>query len=160
MALLYAVCSLSLCLLDNGATVDEESMERHLAPGKSLVTTKLGFHGPHYSPIIGDIILVNFSDDVPKHRLAMLKSGVSRVGKRNLFARWISESRNANIRGYLIVERPVPDPDTRFESIANNPLLAAITTGLRSVADPSLLVPSPIKGHTARKCVDIIPVST
>lgn len=154
----YARCSLGRCLLDSGATVNGESMERHLAPDTNLLTTEVELKTANYSATIGDIIL-NFSDDVPKLPLAILESGVSRDGE-NMFIRWISDSRNASVLGYLVVERPMPDPDTRFESIVNNPLLAAIPTGLRSVADLNLLVPSPTKGCTTKKCIDIIPVST
>ena len=152
----YARCSLGRCLLDNGASINGESMERLLTPNTRLLTTEVEFKAANYSPIVGDIIL-NFSDDVPKLPLAILTSGVSRYGEK-AFIRWISDSRGSTL-GFSIVKRPMPDPDTRFESIANNTLLAAIPGGLRSVADPNLLVPSPTKGCASRKCLDIIPVS-
>ena len=133
-----------------------ESMERHLSPDTRLLTTEAEFKSANYSPIIEDIIL-NFSDDVLKLLLAILESHVSRFAES--FIRWISDSRGSTL-GFLIVKRPTPDPDTRFDSIANNPLLAAIPTGLRSVAGPDLLVPSFTIGCPTRKCIDIIPVST
>lgn len=155
----YARCSLGRCLLDNGAVISGESMERHLAPDTNLFVTEVGFKAANYSPIIGDIIL-NFSDDVPKLPLAILRSAVDKSTWNKTFIRWIYDSRDGSQLGYLVVQRPTPDPDTRFESIAQDHLLAAIPSGLRSVADPNFLVPSPTKGCAIQKCVQLIPVST
>ena len=153
----YARCSLGRCLLDNGAVVNGESMEGHLAPDTNLLTSEVEFRAAHYNSTIGDIIL-NFSDDVPKLPLAILQSCVNQDGDK--FIKWMFDSHNGSLLGYIVVKRPTPDPDTRFESIAQDHLLAAIPSGLRSVADPNFLVPSPTKGCATRKCVSIIPVST
>ena len=150
----YARCSLGRCLLDSGAVINGESMERHLTPDTRFLMS--GVRYANHSSIIGDIIL-NIPDDVPKLPLAILLSGVYRA-EENKFTQWISDSRGITL-GSLIVKRPMPDPDTRFESIANDSLLAAIPTCLRSVADPSFLLPSSTKACETRKCLNVVAVS-
>lgn len=58
--------------------------------------------------------------------------------------------------GYLIMEPPVPDPDTLFESIAHDPLFAGLPSGLRSNLDPALVIPSPTIGCQRTKCFQFI----
>ncbi|KAI4100197.1 MAG: hypothetical protein LQ339_005603 [Xanthoria mediterranea] len=60
--------------------------------------------------------------------------------------------------GYLVVEPPVPDPDTLFESLARDPLLAGLPSGLRSQVDPALVLPSPTIGCQRKKCFQFIMV--
>ncbi|KAL8669397.1 MAG: hypothetical protein Q9168_006009 [Polycauliona sp. 1 TL-2023] len=58
--------------------------------------------------------------------------------------------------GYLVVEPPVPDPDTLFDTVAQDPLLAGLPSDLRSKVDPALVIPSPTTGCQRQKCFQFI----
>ena len=61
--------------------------------------------------------------------------------------------------GLLMVDRPVPDPDTRFDSLANGPHLDSLPEDIRAKVDLASLIPSPTKGCRSDEYVYIFPVS-
>ncbi|KAL8656919.1 MAG: hypothetical protein Q9226_002440 [Calogaya cf. arnoldii] len=74
------------------------------------------------------------------------------------FRRYITDNQGVDIAS-LNMERPIPDPGTRFQDLAQDSLLAGIPIQLRSAVDPESLVPSPTDGcaATPTKCFLIIP---
>ncbi|KAL9596521.1 MAG: hypothetical protein Q9219_005742 [cf. Caloplaca sp. 3 TL-2023] len=58
--------------------------------------------------------------------------------------------------GYLVMGRPVPDPDTIFDSLAQDPILAEFPSALRSEVDPASLLPSPTPGCARDRCMQFI----
>ena len=75
------------------------------------------------------------------------------------FKRYITNTAGVDI-GYRNMERPVPDPDTRFRDLEQEPLLDAFPSGLRSALDPASFIPSPTKSceEVPSTCFLIIPV--
>ena len=53
--------------------------------------------------------------------------------------------------GFMHLARPVPGPDTRFESLTQDPLLTGIPVGLCSAVEPASLIPLPIGGCLTTK---------
>ena len=119
----------------------------------------------------GDIIVFK-ADYVSKVSTATLSEDImtedsydSNGSLRKIFVRFFSSLTVSNppaavYIGFLVIERPIPDPDTRFESLAHDPLLSRIPSGLRALADPNLLIPAPTEGCASTKCFVIIPVSS
>lgn len=77
------------------------------------------------------------------------------------FKRYITNTAGEDI-GYMNMERPVPDPDTRFRDLEQDPLLDTFPLGLRSALDPASFIPSPTKSceEVPLTCFLIIPVRT
>ncbi|KAL8915130.1 MAG: hypothetical protein Q9172_006950 [Xanthocarpia lactea] len=74
------------------------------------------------------------------------------------YKRYITDTNGVDI-GHMIMERPIPDPDTGFKDLSQDSLLAAIPAGLRSEVNPASLIPSSTgdcKPSPAR-CVLVIP---
>ncbi|KAL8856108.1 MAG: hypothetical protein Q9178_007233 [Gyalolechia marmorata] len=67
------------------------------------------------------------------------------------------DSQDGTVIGLVNVPRPIDNPDTRFASLAQDPILAGMPTGLRSAIDPAALIPSPTDGCTTNKCFMVIP---
>lgn len=103
------------------------------------------------------VMMVYSEEYVPKLDTAVLSTDIfpSPDGK---FFRNIVDPREATFIGFLLVERPVPDPDLRFEILANSSLLNGVPRGVREMVDPEALIPSPTKGCTSNTCIQIIPV--
>ncbi|KAL8981546.1 MAG: hypothetical protein Q9205_003703 [Flavoplaca limonia] len=74
------------------------------------------------------------------------------------FKRYITNTAGVDI-GYRNMERPVPDPDTRFRDLEQDPLLNTFPSGLRSALDPASFIPSPTKSceELPSTCFLIIP---
>ncbi|KAL8871480.1 MAG: hypothetical protein Q9174_002691 [Haloplaca sp. 1 TL-2023] len=78
------------------------------------------------------------------------------------FARYILGSDERYLAGYMYIDRPVPDPDTLFDSFAQDPLLKEIPTALHSELNPASLLPEPTPGCSEDKdgeagCLLVIP---
>ena len=109
---------------------------------------------------VGDIV-VKTAEDIPRLGSAMLEAETYRQQHDdNKFARSILDITGGEYIGYLLVDRPNPDPDTRFQSLVDNTHRAGIQQGLRAIVEPENLIPSPTKGCTSNECMFIIPVST
>ncbi|KAL8686091.1 MAG: hypothetical protein Q9218_007353 [Villophora microphyllina] len=144
-----------ICATDTGDHYSAEPLEDYLSPDSTIrIKTELKSMTARY----GDI-LVNEAEDIPRIRSAMLLTAISRMTWTPvLFGRVIADSYDGKGIGYMIVDRPIPDPDTRFGTLANDTLLAGMPSDLRSLVDPRSLIPSPTKGCNVSECIMIIPV--
>ncbi|KAL8887424.1 MAG: hypothetical protein Q9215_005002 [Flavoplaca cf. flavocitrina] len=94
-----------------------------------------------------------------------LKSGrftTTLVRNRGRFARYILAPDDHHAIGFTYVDRPVPDPDTLFDSFAQDPLLANIPKSLHPEINPASLLPQPTEGCSEdkdgeNKCLVVIP---
>lgn len=151
-------CEKGLCSLDSGLFLIGEPLSGHIAPDAVIISLA---EFPHLSQIslkVGDLY-VETAEDIPKLGSAVLVTALVRSRTSQRFTRRIANRRTGVIFGHLIVERPVPDPDIRFESLANNSLLAGVPIGLRAEVDPASLIPSPTIGCRTDECVLIYPAS-
>ncbi|KAL8875524.1 MAG: hypothetical protein Q9198_006131, partial [Flavoplaca austrocitrina] len=102
------------------------------------------------------VIIVFTREDIPKLDTAHLATATTRIGDG--FGRLIlQDSTSGGWLGYLVEKRPVPDPDIRFESLANDSLQVEVPNDLRANVDPESLIPSLTKGCLSSECVVIIP---
>ncbi|KAL8992351.1 MAG: hypothetical protein Q9169_007162 [Polycauliona sp. 2 TL-2023] len=101
-------------------------------------------------------IYVYKADDVSKLQSATLEAYTARA-LNGEFIRWILEPHGSRYIGWMTVKRPIPDPDTRFDILAKNLLLAGVPSGLRAEVDPASLIPSPTKGCASTECIEIYP---
>lgn len=101
-------------------------------------------------------------DDLYKLDQAILSAATGRPALPNgtHFERWISDLHSGGILGVILVDRPIPDPDTLFGELVNSSSLAGIPEGLRLKVDPEYMIPSPTKDCNKSACIAIIPVST
>lgn len=140
-------------------------MQEYLGPNVTI--TYGAFNGDSFP----GHILLDKPESLPKLPSAILdliitrliNRGASSSGTEKHFGRAIRDSNDGTAFGVLYVNRPTPDPDTRFASLTNEPLLAAIPTGLRPAVDPASLIPlpTPTGGCVGGgRCVVIFPVST
>ncbi|KAL8849163.1 MAG: hypothetical protein Q9221_005840 [Calogaya cf. arnoldii] len=91
----------------------------------------------------GDIILYH---DNGRSQLDSAVLGATILLNGDTFYRTITNSTGWDI-GYMNMKRPVPDPDTLFRDLAQDPLLNTFPEGLRSAIDPASLIP-PIPNET------------
>lgn len=149
---------------DTNLELPAEFLEKKIGPNVVIINRE---KTPHCcKPPVGGIVVDN-ADQVARLYSAFLsKTAVlddyihfhddaSRYYTKTLF-----NSQDGTAIGVAEVPRPIDDPDTRFASLAQDPILAAMPTGLRSAIDPAALIPSPIDGCSTNKCFMIIPVST
>lgn len=151
-------CEKGVCLSDNGLFITGEPLSGHMAPDAVIISLA---EFPHLSQIplkVGDLI-VGTAGDIPKLGSALLGTNVIRQRTLQRFTRPIVNSHTGLKFGHLVVERPVPDPDVRFESLANKSLLAGVPTGLHAEVDLASLIPSPTIGCRTDECVFIFPAS-
>lgn len=153
-------CTRDMCWFDQtGAPISAvEPIAGYINPDTVIkVISDVDFHEDFPSARPGDIF-VDFARNKPEVSSAMLGRTISpKSGDR--WVRWIDTDSGEKI-GFMFVERPVPDPDTRFESLAQDSLLAGIPTGLQSEINPASLIPSPTSGCATNKCLAVIPVRT
>ncbi|KAL8681772.1 MAG: hypothetical protein Q9186_002161 [Xanthomendoza sp. 1 TL-2023] len=128
-------------------SMDGESLTAYLAQDTNITvsSSSADYLSESVAPN-GDIVLYDEKDKYDRLDTAVLFRTTFKVtspsGDR--FIRYITVPRNGfNQIGYMLVERPVPDPDTQFESLAQDKLLDEIPTSLRSAVDPASLIPTP-----------------
>ncbi|KAL8880084.1 MAG: hypothetical protein Q9198_002436 [Flavoplaca austrocitrina] len=133
---------------DDGGVMFGETMEEHLFPPSiwiELNGTRYNAADPSRSEDRANSTLVKIGDSIvyDKENIPKLRSGILSTfissNNINLFSREIYEYRGSiepGRLGALIVQAPVQDPDTLFQSLAQNPLLTGIPTGLRPEVDP------------------------
>lgn len=108
----------------------------------------------------GNILTWLPEEGIPKLRSGILTDFISRSRySPTVFVRNILYPDGSYSMGWLVVNRPVPDPDKRFDSLAQDPLLAGVQKGLRSQVDIASLIPPSTKGCESARCVQVIPVS-
>ena len=164
----FAPCDgFGLCERPNGGVFFGETMEKHLYPHAIWIesagvfynfadrTNSTNFTDPLRLQI-GDIVALK-EEFVPILYSAALETAINPWIGALCKRRILGPGRDF---GYLIVEPPVSDPDTLFESIAQDPLLAGLPSGLRSQLDPALVIPSPTIGCERKKCFQFIAVSS
>ncbi|KAL8639887.1 MAG: hypothetical protein Q9226_008815 [Calogaya cf. arnoldii] len=103
---------------------------------------------------VGDIGVLT-AEVIPRLGYAILEAQTHR--KYDHFVRSIKDTTDGETIGWLWVDRPVPDPDTRFQSLVDSTHAAGIPQGLLAIVDPENLVPSPTKGCISNECILIIP---
>lgn len=149
-------CSLGWCTTDTGGMIAGESMEHHMSQDTRILNIT-DYINRNVTSQVGDIVA--FSPE----GAANLSSGIlSKLVLRHdptLFAQYISNSHDGNWIGCLMVDRPSPDPDMRFESLLDESLFAGVPADLRAEVDPALLIPTPTSGCSPDQCFQIIPVS-
>lgn len=136
-----------------------EPLKEYITPTSIImVVDKISYAvGASILPI--GVIFVYTREDIPKLYNAHLLTKID--WRDNGFVRCILEDETSLDRwlGFLVVKRPVPDPDISFESLANDSLLNGVPNDLRANVDPESLIPPPTKGCLSNEYVLIIPVS-
>ena len=156
----WADCdSFGLCEKDIYGGILGETMEKYLTPNIKV------FGGDPYAAETlqlreGDVVVYNEEAKIRVRSGILMSLVVPITG--DLFIRYIVVpigGNNTEGIGYLVVGRPVPDPDTIFESLAQDPFIAEYSMELRASVDPALIIPSPTPGCAAHKCVQFLAVS-
>ncbi|KAL8670072.1 MAG: hypothetical protein Q9168_005367 [Polycauliona sp. 1 TL-2023] len=155
-------CDGGICVLkttDTNFELPAELLETHIGPDIIIINLD-EYHEDGFSIGLG-VIAVKDTGNMDKlvssilSKTATVKNEVYPTGR--YFTKNINDSRDGTIIGIVNVPRPIPDPDTRFASLAQDPLLAGVPGGLRSELDPAVLIPSPTDGCDINKCIAIIP---
>ena len=96
-------------------------------------------------------------------RLYTNSSSISSIVNRNKTRFWrsiidIQNGYNSmNPLGQIYINRPIPNPDMRFSTLANDPMLGKVPPSLRARIDPASIIP-PATEDCQSKCVRIISV--
>ncbi|KAL8640620.1 MAG: hypothetical protein Q9226_008725 [Calogaya cf. arnoldii] len=157
-----------LCEKNDGGVLFGETMEKHLSPPAIWVDFQAKFlrTADPTNPSdmaeasqlqIGDIVVLD-EDFKPRLRSAILQTTTYRWFDVFYYREIIENMGPSDSRdlGYLIVEPPVQSPDSFFESLVQDPLLAGIPTDLRSQVDPAMVIPSPTSGCRPDRCYQFI----
>ncbi len=152
----YARCEKRHCV--PGSSVLGESMEGHF--NSDTVILSAADLSRNISVHSGIILTWLPEEKLPELRSGILTDFISRSRySPKVFVRSILSPDGSYSMGWLVVERPVPDPDKRFDILAQDPLLAGVQTDLRPQVDIASLIPTSIKGCESSRCVQVIPVS-
>ena len=135
-----------------------EPLAGYVAPDTNISVTEKNRKA---SDRTGDIVLYDAND---KSHLdsAVLGATIFRSpgSASDAFLRFITDTAGKDI-GHMNMERPVPDPDTLFRDLSQDPWLDTFPTGLRSALDIASLIPTRTQscGTVPTECILIIPVS-
>ena len=137
----FRKCIEEMCWQDTSGygTIADEPLADYITPNSTILINQnaTNFTGSRN----GDIVLY-LKEDKARLSSAVLGTTIFRRRSDGTFLREISGPEDYASFGYMQVERPVPDPDTTFENLGRDPLLADIPESLRSAVDPALLLPS------------------
>ncbi|KAL8876215.1 MAG: hypothetical protein Q9198_005551 [Flavoplaca austrocitrina] len=162
-------CEDGLCVLkttDTDFELPAALLEKHIGPDVIILN-----HDEYHGDLSDKgVVMVNGQEEVARlvsairSKTAILDPIVSipfqgRRNRKGRFIQSIMDSRNDKTLGIVEVDRPKPDPETRFAILAEDPALDGIPTDLRSEIDPVALIPSPTKRCNIDECVVIFPVS-
>ncbi|KAI4257852.1 MAG: hypothetical protein L6R42_005426 [Xanthoria sp. 1 TBL-2021] len=154
-------CDGGICTLNTTGTnfeLSAELLEKQIGPDVVIINQEEHFGKDSFKE---GVIIVAYTHDVTRVSSALLsKTAVVDFGvyhQQTGFTQNLLDSPDGTVIGVVKVARPIHDPDTRFASLAQDPLLAGIPIGLRSEVDPAALIPSPTKGCDTNRCVAIIP---
>lgn len=143
---------------DSG-TIADEPLTQHITPDTPIL---VDYGRNHSVPRGGVIVLYSESS---RHRLssAILGTTMSRA-LNGTIARGIEDRHNGTQIGYMLMERPLFDPNMTSKSLGQDSLLAEIPEGLRPAVDPASLLPSSNKscgtiGDAPPSCLVIVAVS-
>ncbi|KAL8856007.1 MAG: hypothetical protein Q9178_007377 [Gyalolechia marmorata] len=147
----FLQCFSDLCWTDykaSGSMVGEP-LARYITPDTNITVVD---SSDSPSALAGDIVVYT-PDHLPRLESAVL--GTTILPRFDDFKRYITDTDGVDI-GYMVMERPVPDPDTIFKE---DSLLAAIPEGLRSEVNPASLIPSSTGDckTSPTRCVLVIP---
>lgn len=151
-------CIQPMCWKDvNGSgIITGEPLTDHITPNTVIRLPKSDFSGAK----IGDITLYR-EESRPNLTSAVLKT--TTYGSGGGWTRDITGPQDDDSIpfGYMTMGRPVPDPDTHFNSFAQDLLKAGIPAGLRPAVGPASLMPSPTGSCEPEpsKCLLVVPVS-
>ena len=154
-------CEDGVCETENGRLIPGQYLKDFIGPNATIFSAIEYMQGPDLARI-GDILILipSLKPMLPSAFLAgMMYKSKGNFANGPRFLRNIRDIRSGSSIGFVVVERPIPDPDTRFENLSSDSMLAAIPNGLRPWVDPASLVPSSTKGCATSKCIAIIPVS-
>ena len=123
-----------------------EPMRRNITPTSIIMVIDEISNAEDVSTLPIGVIFVCSREDIPKLNTAHLVMETDRQGHG--FVRYIQKDSTSLSRllGFLVVKRPVPDPDIRSKSLASDPLLIGVLNDLRANVDPESLIPSPTRG--------------
>ena len=146
--------TVQVCLID-GKLSGAKPLERFVGPDTIVIARSRDLAEPNITRN-GDLIHL---DAEYKARLgwAVLLTYIRRF-EQTRFIREIYDGATGLHLGFIYVERPDPDPDSRFKILTNDPMLAAIPPSLRSKLDPAALVPSATQPCETDKYIAIVPV--
>ena len=144
-------CKDGVCITDNGILRTGQYLTDYIGPNATLVPADEYNRGVK-SLRYGDII-IRGPEDKPKLRSAILDGLMYRDGQR--FYRNIIDIRSGGGIGFVWVERPIPDPNTRFGNLSIDIMRAATPSGRHSWVDIAPLVPSSTKGRATPKCIPV-----
>lgn len=161
-------CDGGICVLNTAGTdfeLSAELLEKHIGPNVTIINTE-EYHGDGFS-IRKGVVAVRNADEAARLSSALLNRTavldhtvyVNHENSETRFTQSIADAQDDAVIGLVNVDRPIPDPDTRFASLEQDPMLGVIPSGLRSEIDPASLIPSPTEGCDSSRCVLIIPVS-
>ncbi|KAL8895053.1 MAG: hypothetical protein Q9192_003877 [Flavoplaca navasiana] len=154
-------CEDGLCVLkttDTNFELPAELLEKHIGPDVIIINQE-EYNGDGFA-IGKGVVAVDGLEEQARlvsailSNAAILKPFVYPNDSRNRrdFLQVIKDSRNDTTLGIVNVDRPTPDPDTRFTILAEDPVLDGIPADLRSEIDPVALIPSPTEGCDINKC--------
>ncbi|KAL9627052.1 MAG: hypothetical protein Q9204_006844 [Flavoplaca sp. TL-2023a] len=153
-------CEYGVCVLKTTGTDFElaaEMLEKNIGPDVIII---------NLNETLGDIFSIGRGVVVvgDPEELARLVSAIlsktaildpfvyTNEGNRRGFLKNIRDSRDGTVLGVVNVDRPTPDPDTRFAILAEDPVLDGIPADLRLEIDPVALIPSSTEGCDINKC--------
>lgn len=140
-------------MTDTHAVIAGEPMEGHMTQDTRIFNVTDYANG-NVAAKVGDVLSLypetagNLSSGILCNLIMSMKPG---------FAQEILNSYNGYWIGLLMVDRPSPDPDSRFESLIVESLYDGTPEGLRDQVDPALLIPTPTQGCASDQCLQIIP---
>ncbi|KAL8833444.1 MAG: hypothetical protein Q9176_007984 [Flavoplaca citrina] len=169
-------CEDGICILkttDTDFEISTELLEKYIGPDVIIINLD-EFHGDALALAKGVITAygtgtgtINKLISAILDNTAILDKVIYAIVDRNQknFGQKILDSRDDTVAevlddtvvGSVILDRPIPDPDTRFASLAGDPVLAEVPADLRSRLDPVALIPSPTEGCDINRCVGFIP---
>ncbi|KAI4248262.1 MAG: hypothetical protein L6R42_009340 [Xanthoria sp. 1 TBL-2021] len=159
-------CDGGICVLNTDGTdfeLSAELLEKHIGPNVTIINTE-EYHGDGFS-IGKGVVAVRNADEAARLSSALLNRTavldhtvyVNHQNSETRFTQSIADAQDDPVIGLVNVDRPIPDPDTRFTSLEQDAVLGVIPSGLRPEIDPASLIPSPTEGCDNSRCVLIIP---
>ncbi|KAI4235232.1 MAG: hypothetical protein LQ349_003307 [Xanthoria aureola] len=133
-----------------------EPLAGYVAPDRNISVAE---RNRKASDRTGDIVLYNANDESHLDSAVLGATILRSPGSApDAFLRFITDTAGKDI-GYMNMERPVPDPDTLFRDLSQDPWLDTFPTGLRSALDIASLIPTRTEscGTVPTQCILIIP---
>lgn len=139
-----------------------EPLTRHVSPSAAVVLAPVADQILNAS--IGDVLIYDSDDSsrlsnatIETNWISQIDFQLSSQGHQGSYGTiiWADD----DIIGYLIVDPPMPDPSTRFRSLALDPLMSGVPSAFRSLVNLSSLISQPADDCLGVKSIEIYPVS-